>query len=216
MCFDPGSVIVALSLAATTAGLKSISDYSQTKQANATADAQYDQQKAFQKRNNTAIQNQLDETVARNRQQALREGQNAQMTAQEKIIENLKRQGLATASAATAGITGQPLQNLFNDYQADIGNVSSNLQTQFQQLNENLFFTQGDAKRSAQSQFNQATPMAPIYQGFNILPALAAGAQAGMSALRLKTPGGGTGLDPIAPRGKATPLGPVFSPNPRI
>lgn len=215
MCLDGGIIsgpVIAgiVSTAIISAITTGITTMVQVSSANAQAQAQANSQAEAQRRNNIQIKNQLDEQTARNEINRNRDAVTANENAQQQILENLRRQGTATASAATAGITGQPLQNLFNEYQVSMGGVSNNLQTQFTQLNENLFFANKDASLQAQGMYNQATPAKPIYQQWSPIPALAAGA----SSLAGSAAGSFKGFNPGGPRtGGATPLGPVYQPN---
>jgi hypothetical protein len=152
------------------------SNRAQASAANEAAAAQYKAQQEQQKMINIQVQKQFQETLSRNRLETARGMASTTQQAQAAILENQKRQATAVASASTAGITGTPLQNLFNDFQVAIGGVATNLQSNYQQLNENLFFNNTDAQLQAQSQVNQATPAKPYFtKSLPILPYLVAG-----------------------------------------
>ena len=189
MCFP---FAIPLAIAAISTAASAVGGYMQTKAQNQAAAYQYSQeQKQQQLVNQATIQN-YNETLSRQRLDAQREGATQAQNAQAAILENQRRQATAVASGATAGITGQPLQSLFNDYQVAIGGVANNLQTNYSQLNENLFFNSGDAQRQAQARLNQAVPARPYMAQFSALPYLVKGA-ASLATSALGGLGGGSG-----------------------
>jgi hypothetical protein len=172
------------------------SNRAQASAANEAAGAQYKAQQEQQKMINIQVQKQFQETLSRNRLETARGMASTTQQAQAAILENQKRQATAVASASTAGIAGTPLQNLFNDFQVAIGGVATNLQSNYQQLNENLFFNNTDAQLQAQSQVNQATPAKPYFtKSLPILPYLVAGVGEGISTAGklFGLPGGSSG-----------------------
>lgn len=157
MCFEPISATIAV-VTAIAAGVGKAIEIRQ--QNNAMVQQYKQEQKQQQLINQQAIE-QFQSTQSRLKVEQQRDAQSAFTKAQQSILENQRRQATAQASSATAGITGTPLDMLFNDYQVSIGNVASNLQTTYGQLNENLFFNLDDARRQAQSRVNAAVPVRP-------------------------------------------------------
>lgn len=193
MCFDPitiGSVTIsakAIAMAAVAAALSAATagtaGYLNVKGQNEAAIHQYKYQQQQQALINNAAMEQYQEALSRQRLDAQRQGQQALEGTQTNILEAQRRQAAAQANAATAGITGMPLDMLFNEFQISVGNVASNLETQYQQITENMFFGADNARREAQSRINQATPAPPYLAKFNPAPALLQGATAGFNTL---------------------------------
>jgi predicted transcriptional regulator len=159
-----------------------VSGYMQTKAQNDAALQQYSFQQQQQRLVNNAAVDQYNESIARQHIDEQRTAQGDFNQAQTNILQNQRAQATAIANASTAGITGTPLSLLFNDYQVSSGNVATNLQTAYKQLNENLFFNSDSLLRQAQSTMNQATPAPPYLAKFSVLPALLSGASSGFSA----------------------------------
>lgn len=179
MCFDPVTAAVMFVVTTATAG---VTQYMQNRAANQTAELEYDYQKKMAKKSIEATKTQLSEKLSRQNLQAARQAGQAFTEAQQQILENMRRQATATANAGSQGISGLALSQLFNDYQVSVGNVATNLETKYTQLNENVFFNTQDMKLQAQSQVNQAIPAPPILQGFSLVPALMSGLAAGVGA----------------------------------
>jgi cell wall-associated NlpC family hydrolase len=217
MCLDPVTATIAIAVGGSllSAAGGAIASKMQVDQQNAAAMQQYDYQKKQAALVAKASQDQLNETLSRQRLQGKRDADAAQQTAQQQILENLRRQATAQASASTAGITGTPLQMLFNDYQVAAGNIASNLETQYGQLNQNLFFGAGDAGREAQSRINAAQPAPPFLASWSPLPHILGGlgSAMGSAAGALGGMGGGPKPAPSPSPRPAQPLPPVYGPN---
>jgi hypothetical protein len=181
MCFEP--VTIAIVTGALTAAASGVAGYLQTKSQNQAAVHQYKFQQKQQELVNKASVEQYNEALARQRLDTQRQGQQALEQAQTNILDIQRRQAAATANAATAGITGTPLDMLFNEFQVSVGNVASNLQTHYRQLNENLFFGADNSRREAQSRINSAIPAQPYLASFNPLPSLLQGAATGVGMM---------------------------------
>lgn len=200
MCLDPVSIAVIAGsvLSAAAAG---IAGKMQTDNQNAAAQANFEYQKQQQQLTNKAAQDQFNETLSRQRLDNSRTAASEFEKAQASILENQRRQSLAITSASTAGLTGQPLNAIFNDYQSAVGNISTNLEQNYRQLQENSFFDSDNARRRAQSIMNQAQPQPLVKAGFSALPYILqgiGGAVSGVAAnpgFSFTNPFGGGGGD---------------------
>lgn len=175
MCFIPGLDPLTIGFAVFNTVASGVSSMLQVRAQNEAAVQQYQFQQQQQRLVNDSVVNQFNETISRQNVEAQRQGASAFETAQQSILENQRRQAAAQASASTAGITGTPLNMLFNDYQAAVGNIANNLSTTYQQLNENRFFNQRNALLEGQSRLNSAIPAPPYLAKFSPIPALLAG-----------------------------------------
>lgn len=191
MCLDPGTLIVATSIALTAAGVGAVAGGLENAAANKAIANQYQQELDQSRRVQKAAVEQYNETMSRNNVELQRAQATASQGAREQIMENLRRQSAAQASAASSGITGLPLQMLTTDYQQAIGGVSANLQENLKQLNENYFFNQDSARRGAQSTINSSIPNPPQFREFSVLPSLLRGVQAGIEVAGSGIGGGG-------------------------
>jgi cell wall-associated NlpC family hydrolase len=212
MCLDPVTATVAVAVGGSllSAAGGAIASKMQVDQQNAASQQQYNYQKKQAALIAKASQDQLAETLSRQRLQGKRDADAAQQQAQQQILENLRRQATATASASTAGITGTPLQLLFDDYQVSAGHIATNLETQYGQLNQNLFFGAGDAGREAQSRINAAQPAPPFMASWSPLPSILGGIGGSMGAAADVF----GKLPPPKPKDPGpTQLPPVFNPN---
>lgn len=185
MCFEPATTaaIISGAIALTTAAAGTATTLytasASNKAAQAQADYQYQLQKQQQERAEKAALEQYNETTARNRLNAQRQADTLSDDVNKKILEIRRKQAQAIASASTGGISGSALDVLFNDYQAAVGNVSTNLDTSLQQLNQNEFFGNKDARTRAQSLINQSTVAAPFQTSTNLAgPLIQGGIQA--------------------------------------
>lgn len=221
MCFDPATWAAMAIVGALTTATQGVSSYMQVKAQNQAATQQYEFQQKQANLVAQAAQEQFTESIARQRLETKRAAESAQGQAQQQMLENLRRQATAQASASTQGITGMPLQLLFNDYQVAVGGIATNLDTTYKQLNENLFFNTDSARREAQSRVNAAQPAPPILSNWSILPS----ALQGLSAAGSIAAGGLTGFGgatraavtkTATTRAAAQPLGPVWSINPAM
>lgn len=189
MCFDPitigaititsGMVASAAASAVVAGGAAALTQAAQVQSQNRQAVQMYSEAQKQQELVNRAAIDRYNETVSRQRLDARRQAEKAQYDAERAQLENMRRQSAATTSAATSGLTGPALTNLFNDYQVSAGNIASNLDTNLQQITENLFFNRGDARREAQSTMNSAIPARPYMAKFSLLPVAASAVQAG-------------------------------------
>lgn len=193
MCFDPisiggltitaGQVATAAVTAALSAAATGVAGYLSTRNQNEAAVQQYKYQQKQQRLINQSVVDQYQEQGSRLRLDAQRQGQQALEQEQTNVLDLRKRQAAALANASTAGITGTPLDMLFNDFQVAVGGVATNLQTNYQQINENIFFTQRDSQRAALSKINSATPAEPYLAQFSALPALLSGISTGVGSV---------------------------------
>lgn len=178
MCFNPIAAVaaVAANIVATKLAIDS---------ENAAAAHNYNQQARYAERVNQAALQQKAETDSRNRIETLRKAASATDTAQQVILKNRAAMGAARASAGTSGLMGLPLNMITQNYEALLGGVGTNLQSTFQQLDENLFFNNMDSALRANSISNQAIPNKPYFQkmtGMHYLSAVLSGLSGAMGA----------------------------------
>lgn len=175
MCLDGGVIIGALVSGLLTAATSAVSGSMQAKQQNQVAMAQYKYQQEQQALINKQVQDQYAEQTRRQQLDANRQATSAFEQAQQSILENQRRQAAAMATAGSSGITGLPLQTLFNDFQVAVGGISSNLDRNYSQINENLFFSLDNSRREAQNRINAAVPAPPLMNSYNPMNAVMSG-----------------------------------------
>lgn len=182
MCFP---VLIPIAMAAVTAVSSMVSDKLQMNAQNKAAADSYNQQARYAEQVNRAAIAQQTETDSRNRIETMRNAENATDKARLAILQNRQQMAAARASAGTSGLMGLPLNMIEQNYQAMIGGLGTNLQSTYQQLDENYFFNSMNSKMQAQNVSNQAVPMKPTLQSFgwgNVLSGVLKGAEAGLSS----------------------------------
>lgn len=182
MCFDPVSFgVVAVTTALTSMAASAIQQYSQNKATAQQYNAQVDRSNEL----NQAALRQYQETTSRLNINQQRQGMTAFEQTQRLIAENQKRMSAARASAGSSGLMGLPLNMVDQEFMATIGGLGTNLTSQYQQLNENLFFDLSSARLSSMDVMSRNTPGKPFFQKFgwdNVASSLISGVAAGVGA----------------------------------